>query len=276
MTKRRRERVATGAEQFAGEIRDRQSNVVWPGPLVNARLLGKLLWKGSQGTTAVQRIGLAIFGLTYLYVGLLVLALAKEKRSLWVAMAATPWLALGARVIHNAFRKQETGVGTDAKTENAPQAGATTDLIRSVGRFLSGLLIATIGTAAVESSVYGVIRPSMPEMLRMTYLLDATVAFGLGYGVYQKWRLAQWPWVGAAGVCWFGLGLYRLWAAGSPVIYREISGIGCVYDMSIASCTYYPIFTSPSLRALFYAAGAFCCLGIRNYYRKPRMKNVGC
>lgn len=92
---------------MAEEMRDRQRNVVWPGPQANSRLVGKLLWRGSPEATAVQRIGLIIFGLGYLFAGLVLLTYAKQGRSLWVAMFAVPWLLLGARVVHNAFRRHK-------------------------------------------------------------------------------------------------------------------------------------------------------------------------
>jgi hypothetical protein len=142
----------------------------------------------------------------------------------------------------------------------APPTDTTLSPIRAVGFFLLSLLIAVVGTAAVETSIYAAIRPTMPEMLRMGYLLDVTVAFGLGFSVHRRWRLAQWKWIGAAGVCWFASGAFRLWAEGSRAVYREMSGIGCVYGMSVAGCTYYLLFTGISLRLLSYSAGAFCSL----------------
>jgi hypothetical protein len=53
--------------------------------------------------------------------------------------------------------------------------------IRGVGVFVLGLLIAVMGTAVAEFPIYRVTRPQMPGMLRMSYLLDTTIAFGLGY-----------------------------------------------------------------------------------------------
>lgn len=69
--------------------------------------MGKLLWQGSPDATAVQRIGLIIFGLGYLFAGLVLLTYANQGRSLWVALFAIPWLLLGARVLHNAFRRRK-------------------------------------------------------------------------------------------------------------------------------------------------------------------------
>lgn len=153
------------------------------------------------------------------------------------------------------------------KTGIAPQMTAVCP-IRGVGVFLLGLLIAVMGTATVEAPFYGAVRPTMPELLRMSYFLDATVPAGLAYCVYQKWRLAQWQWVGFAGICWFGLGVFRLWATGAPAIYRAMSGLGCVYDSSIVSCTYFPLFTGLSLRAVSYSVGALSCASIRNYLQR--------
>jgi hypothetical protein len=154
------------------------------------------------------------------------------------------------------------------KGESVPRIEEIIHPIRSVGAFLLGLLVAVIGTAAAEAPVYGVVRPAMAELLRMSYFLDAIVPAGLGYFAYYRWRLAQWQWVGVAGVCWFGLGVFRLRAAGSPAIYREMSGLGCVYDRSTIGCTYYPLFTSLSLRAISYSVGALCCLSIGTYLRR--------
>jgi len=107
----------------------------------------------------------------------------------------------------------------------------------------------------------------MPELFRMSFL-DVTVPIVLGYYVYYKRHLAQWQWVGVAGVCWFGLGVFRLWAGGSAAIYREMSGLGCVYDRSVIGCTYYPLLTSLSLRAVAYSVGALCCLSVGNYLQR--------
>jgi hypothetical protein len=106
MTKRSRTRSPTGGE-FIDEIEARQRNVVWPGPQVNSRLVGKLLWQGSPGATIVQRIGLSVFGLVYLLAGLACLSFAKGTHSPLLAIFAFPWILLGARVLHNAFRKRK-------------------------------------------------------------------------------------------------------------------------------------------------------------------------
>jgi hypothetical protein len=152
----------------------------------------------------------------------------------------------------------------------ALQTEAIIHPIRSVGVFLLGLLVAVMGTAAAEAPVYGIVKPTMPQLLRMSYFLDVTIPVGLGYCVCHKWRLAQWQWVGAAGVCWFGMGIFRLWAGGSPAIYRAMSGLGCVYDSNIISCTYYPLFTRLSLRAVSYFVGALCCVRVGNLQRRAK------
>jgi hypothetical protein len=103
----RRLRRSESGQEFTKEIRNRQRNIVWPGPQVNNRLVGGLLWKGSRDATVVQRIGLAIFGLTYLLAGLIFLSIAKGERSVWLAMFALPWLLLGVRVLNNALRKRQ-------------------------------------------------------------------------------------------------------------------------------------------------------------------------
>lgn len=140
--------------------------------------------------------------------------------------------------------------------------------VRGLGAFLAGLLIAILGTAVVDAPIYAIARPAMPRLLRMSYLLDLVTPLGLGYCIYKKWRLPQWQWVGAAGCGWFCLGVYRLLTAGSIAIYRDLSGLGCVYDRSLVGCTYYPLFTVLSFRAVSYSAGVLCCLGVGNYVRR--------
>jgi hypothetical protein len=67
---RRHPRKATAVDELTDEIRNRQGNVIWPGPLVNGMLVDRLAWKGSPGATALQRVRLIIFGLSFSLVGL--------------------------------------------------------------------------------------------------------------------------------------------------------------------------------------------------------------
>jgi hypothetical protein len=148
------------------------------------------------------------------------------------------------------------------------QYSSASSLIRRVGRFLLNLLIAVMGTAVIESGFHPAFRPGSFA------LLDAVAAFGLGCTVNYRWRLGQWQWVGFAGLCWFGLGIFRLWADGAPAIYRVLSGLGCVYDQSAVSCTYFPLFTLLSIRAVCYSAGALCCLRIEECVRRRREPSI--
>jgi hypothetical protein len=92
---KRRSGEGANREDFIREIEDRQRNIVWPGPLVNARLVDKLVWKGSPDATAVQRVGIAIFGLSFLLVGSVLLSFAKADSSPVVAVIAYLSLLLG-------------------------------------------------------------------------------------------------------------------------------------------------------------------------------------
>jgi hypothetical protein len=106
---RRHPRKATAVDELTDEIRNRQGNVIWPGPLVNGMLVDRLAWKGSPGATALQRVRLIIFGLSFSLVGLVSLSIAKGVRSLWLGAFAMLWLLLGARVLYNAFRGWKIG-----------------------------------------------------------------------------------------------------------------------------------------------------------------------
>jgi hypothetical protein len=66
-----------------------------------------LLWKGLPRATKVQRIGIAIWGLTFLALGtFFTFVQAPELHSPMLAVIGLLVLALGARVTFNAFRRK--------------------------------------------------------------------------------------------------------------------------------------------------------------------------
>jgi hypothetical protein len=89
------------------EVESRQRNTVWPDTMVNGARVDALLWKGSPNATMVQRIGIAIWGLTFLALGtFFTFVEAPELHSPMVAVIGLLVLALGARVTFNAFRRK--------------------------------------------------------------------------------------------------------------------------------------------------------------------------
>jgi hypothetical protein len=89
------------------EVESRQRNTVWPDTMVNGVRVDALLWKGSPKATKVQRIGIAIWGLTFLALGtFFTFVQAPELHSPMLAIIGLFVLALGARVTFNAFRRK--------------------------------------------------------------------------------------------------------------------------------------------------------------------------
>lgn len=89
------------------EVETRQRNVLWPDTVLNASSVDALLWKGSPKATRVQRVGIAIWGLSFLALGgFFTVVEARELHSPIIAVLGLLLLALGARVTLNAFRRQ--------------------------------------------------------------------------------------------------------------------------------------------------------------------------
>ena len=90
-------------DRLLDEARSKQSNVEWPDAPKNAVSVDALLWKGSPNATTIQRIGIAVFGLTFLFCGIGFLAMIPHSAVL--VIIGIPFLLLGLRVLRNAFRR---------------------------------------------------------------------------------------------------------------------------------------------------------------------------
>jgi hypothetical protein len=76
--------------QVLEAVERRQRNTLWPDAMVNRSSTDSLLWNGSPKATKVQRMGIAIWGVTFLSVGaFFVFALAREQHSLIVAIVGS-------------------------------------------------------------------------------------------------------------------------------------------------------------------------------------------
>ena len=62
-------RRGSDLEGFIDQIKDKQRNTVWPGPLVNSRNADQFLWKGSSNPTVVQRIAALLLGFSFMSAG---------------------------------------------------------------------------------------------------------------------------------------------------------------------------------------------------------------
>lgn len=89
------------------EVEAAQRNIVWPDTMRNGRLMDALLWRGSPEATTVQRVGIAVFGLLFLSMGLFfIFSLAPELHSVLIAVFGVLASGLGIRVTLNAFRRK--------------------------------------------------------------------------------------------------------------------------------------------------------------------------
>ena len=89
------------SKDFIDEIRERQSNTVYPDPVRNARGVDFFLWNGAPNPTLVQRIAAWLFGLTFIGYGILSPMLPNSGFFEWFLAAGL--FLLGAKVFRNGF-----------------------------------------------------------------------------------------------------------------------------------------------------------------------------
>jgi hypothetical protein len=100
-------------EELVKEVEYKQRNTAWPDTMINASSVDELLWKGSRRITKVQRVGLAILGLAFVLVGILLLSLSD---GFWLGiLIATGCILAGCKLLWNSIRK------------NAPPKGGARD-----------------------------------------------------------------------------------------------------------------------------------------------------
>jgi hypothetical protein len=92
-------------DRLIKDLRARQQNTLWPEAMVNSSSVDALLWKGSPNATRVQRIGIAIWGLAFACIGAACEMGAWEKHEPFLMFFGLPWLALGAKLTFNAFKR---------------------------------------------------------------------------------------------------------------------------------------------------------------------------
>jgi hypothetical protein len=102
--------------QWERELEASQRNIVFPDTVRNDRFVNDLLWKGSPHATVVQRIGIALIGLTIFAPAVIMMfSVAHEveigsAKSLsdWIAVAVLllimlPFVIFGGKALKNAF-----------------------------------------------------------------------------------------------------------------------------------------------------------------------------
>jgi hypothetical protein len=137
-------------------------------------------------------------------------------------------------------------------------------LIRAGGTYVLNVLEAVIGTAIFEAEFVDY-RASRAVILK-TDLVNAAIAFALGYFIYHLWQQSTSKWIWVVGLCWFGSGAFLAKAGGHGAIFWELSRSGSAFDLRDSSNSYYNLYsfynwgryTIPLLRTVFFSAGAFC------------------
>ncbi|MGD0628661.1 MAG: hypothetical protein ABR987_04880 [Terracidiphilus sp.] len=87
------------------DVRTKQGNTLWPDAMANSSSVDALLWKGSPKATKIQRIGIAIWGLAFVCIGAACDLGAYEKHELPLMFFGILWLALGTKLVLNAFKR---------------------------------------------------------------------------------------------------------------------------------------------------------------------------
>jgi hypothetical protein len=89
------------------EIKDRQSNTLWPDAMKNSRGVDEFLWESSPDAPLVQRMGAWLFGIFFILGGLGWLDVAYEKHWTVFGVLSVAWFLIGGKVFLNGFRRHK-------------------------------------------------------------------------------------------------------------------------------------------------------------------------
>lgn len=94
-------------KRFVEEMRAKQSNTVWPDPLINSRGVDEFLWKGSADAPLIQRMAAWMFGLFFILGGVAFLDVAHKKQSWLFGLLSIGWFLVGGKVFLNGFKRRK-------------------------------------------------------------------------------------------------------------------------------------------------------------------------
>jgi hypothetical protein len=90
---------------LVSDIERRQRNTLFPDVMVNSSSADALMWNGSPRITKVQRIGVGLFGLTFLSGGII---LASLVDGFWLGyLIAAGFVGAGCKLLWNSVRKNK-------------------------------------------------------------------------------------------------------------------------------------------------------------------------
>ena len=96
-------------EKLMDSVESKQHNTTWPETMVNAKDVDELFWKGSRRITKIQRIGVALLGLTLIAVGVLFIGdFGSDGDSRWLPILfGTASILIGCKFLWNSIRKND-------------------------------------------------------------------------------------------------------------------------------------------------------------------------
>ena len=97
-------------DRIREEAEEKQRAILWPDTLRSGRSVDEFLWRGDRRATLVQRIGLAVFAMMFLFCASICVALL-FKEDTWGGWAVGIIVGLltgipGVRFLINVFRHQ--------------------------------------------------------------------------------------------------------------------------------------------------------------------------
>jgi uncharacterized membrane protein HdeD (DUF308 family) len=92
------------------EMSAKERNAVWSNPRKDSLSVGALLWKGSPDATKVQRIGVLIFGVTFISVGIANALLGRENGASVQVFFGVLLALVGTKVTLSAFRRRRKSI----------------------------------------------------------------------------------------------------------------------------------------------------------------------
>jgi hypothetical protein len=95
--------------RFREEMEAKQRGLLWPDMLRSGRSVDEFLWKGSPAATPVQRVGLALFAIIFLFFTTILVVVVFTQDN-WAGRILGGFFAIicgvsGIRFLMNAFRR---------------------------------------------------------------------------------------------------------------------------------------------------------------------------
>jgi hypothetical protein len=99
-------------EQLTADIEQKQRNTTFPDLMINASDADALMWHGSPRITKIQRVGVGLFGITFLIAGIGMVSDAHRHGSWLECVVAAPFIGGGGKLLWNSIRKNAPSIET--------------------------------------------------------------------------------------------------------------------------------------------------------------------